>query len=190
MPTLLPGSGLPITLGMKLLLTWLLAACGALVTHVQGVYADDRVGDTESLREVNFTNLVMPDIELLRPGRGGEYFEFIPVHPVHFAHDQDVLDDRARRVLDDTALLIRHLPGVTRVIIKGFTDFVASEAYNDTLSDRRAAAVYNYLIEHGVAAQLLHMTGYGKSIPVDEEWTREGRARNRRVEIYLVRQQR
>ncbi len=175
---------------MNLLLTLLLVACALLAMSVQAVHAETLDEDAGLLHEVNFTPLYQPDIELLRPGRGGEYFEFIPIHPVHFAHDQDILDDPARWILDDTALLIRHLPGVTRVIIKGFTDNVASETYNDTLSDRRAAAVYNYLIERGVATQLLHMTGYGKSVPVDEEWTREGRARNRRVEIYLVRQQR
>lgn len=175
---------------MNTLLKSLFLAAAMLAIGAQAAHADDFDADTGFLREINFTTRHQPDIELLRPARSGERLEFIPIHPVHFAHDEDRLDDRARWILDDAALLIRHLRGVTRVIVKGYTDVVASERYNDALSDRRAAAVRDYLIERGVAVRMLHTTGYGKSMPVDEEWTREGRARNRRVEIYLVRQQR
>lgn len=125
--------------------------------------------------------------DLLAPARPGQYFEFIPIHPVHFGFNEDRLDDRARWHLDDTAQLIRHLRGVTRVIIKGHTDVVADVDFNDALSDRRALAVRDYLLERGVAPHLLDTTGYGKHMSVDEDWTREGRARNRRVEIYVVR---
>jgi outer membrane protein OmpA-like peptidoglycan-associated protein len=167
---------------LTVLLAWLLAAVAAAL-------ADDTGAKTGFVREIGFTTLQPPAIDLLRPARHGERFEFIPIHPVRFEFDDDTLSDGARWILDDTALLIRHLPGVTRVIVKGFTDVVAGEVYNDGLSDRRAAAVRDYLIERGVAVRMLHVTGYGMSNPVDEEWTREGRARNRRVEIYIVREQ-
>jgi outer membrane protein OmpA-like peptidoglycan-associated protein len=168
---------------MKTLLTSLLAA-GVLLA-ASGAPASE--ADAGFLGEINLTTGLAPDVELLRPVFRGERFEFIPIQPVHFAHDEDELDEHARWILDDAAVLIRHLQGVTRVIVKGFTDVVASEHYNDALSDRRAVAVRDYLIERGIAPRMLHTTGYGKSVPVDEEWTREGRARNRRVEITLVR---
>lgn len=114
-------------------------------------------------------------------------FEFIPLHHVFFEHDRALLDDRARRTLDDAALYLRYATGVDRVIIQGHADYTADEDYNDRLSDRRTDAVRDYLIEQGIAADLLRFGGLGEHTPIDENWTRSGRARNRRVEIYVVR---
>lgn len=114
-------------------------------------------------------------------------FEFIPLRHVFFVHDQAQLDDQARAILDDAALYLKHATGVDRVIIQGHADDTAGVAYNDTLSDHRAVAARDYLLAQGVAAGLLHLGGRGEHTPIDENWTREGRARNRRVEIYVVR---
>lgn len=141
------------------------------------------------LAGLNQTQSHQGQVVSLSPPRAGEYFEFIPLQSVRFAHDADELDERARLILDDVAMLIRHLPGVTRVIVKGHTDSIGGEDYNDTLSDRRAETVHDYLIERGISLHLLQAIGYGYHVPIDEEWTREGRARNRRVEIYIVRVQ-
>lgn len=117
----------------------------------------------------------------------GVRFEFIPLRHVFFAHDQDLLDEQARNVLDDAALYLRHATGVDRVIIQGHADYTAGENYNDLLSDRRSNAVRDYLLGQGIAAELVRLGGLGEHTPIDENWTREGRARNRRVEIYIVR---
>lgn len=117
----------------------------------------------------------------------GVRFEFIPLRHVFFAHDQALLDEQARHVLDDAALYLRHATGVDRVIIQGHADYTAGENYNDLLSDRRSSAVRDYLLGQGVAPGLVHLGGLGEHTPIDENWTREGRARNRRVEIYIVR---
>lgn len=70
-----------------------------------------------------------------------------------------------------------------RATIEGHTDSNASPAYNQTLSENRARAVYNYLVEHGVPADRLTCAGYGLTRPVDTNATAAGRQRNRRVEI-------
>ena len=70
-----------------------------------------------------------------------------------------------------------------RATIEGHTDSNASPAYNQTLSENRARAVFNYLVEHGVPAGSLTCAGYGLTRPVDTNATAEGRQRNRRVEI-------
>ncbi len=165
---------------LLVLLAWLLAG-------VASALADG--SDEGRLHETRLAAPAQAGIELLHPPRPGERFEYIPVYPVHFAHDEDTLSERARVTLDDAALLIRHLPGVTRVLVRGYADIVASEAYNDSLSDRRAAAVRDHLLARGIPEGLLHVSGYGKSRPADEEWTREGRARNRRAEITIIRMQ-
>lgn len=163
---------------LLVLLAWLLAGVASALADGEG-----------RLHESRLAAPAHPGIELLRPPGAGERFEYIPIYPVHFAHDEDTLSERARATLDDAALLIRHLPGVTRVIVRGYADIVASEAYNDSLSDRRAAAVRDHLLARGIPEALLQVIGYGKSRPADEEWTREGRARNRRAEITIIRMQ-
>jgi outer membrane protein OmpA-like peptidoglycan-associated protein len=60
---------------------------------------------------------------------------------------------------------------------------VGGDAYNQTLSEARARAVVAWLTQHGVAASRLTAKGYGKTVPVADNRTDEGRAKNRRVEI-------
>ena len=68
-------------------------------------------------------------------------------------------------------------------VIEGHTDSTASPEYNQVLSENRARAVFNYLVEHGVDPARLTWVGYGLTRPVDTNATPEGRQRNRRVEI-------
>jgi len=112
--------------------------------------------------------------------------EFISVNQIFFEYDKAELSDRAKRILDEAARHITHHSMVSRVIIQGHTDEVASVAYNYRLADRRVAAVKNYLGAQGVPEALLYSTGLGEQRPIDESWTREGRRRNRHVEIYIV----
>lgn len=67
--------------------------------------------------------------------------------------------------------------------VQGHTDNVGNDAYNQTLSEARAKAVLTWLVQHGVAADRLTAKGYGKTKPVADNNSEEGRAKNRRVEI-------
>jgi len=69
------------------------------------------------------------------------------------------------------------------VTVEGHTDSVGTDAYNQKLSERRAAAVVKYLESVGVPAGKLTSVGYGESDPVATNDTPEGRAKNRRVEF-------
>jgi outer membrane protein OmpA-like peptidoglycan-associated protein len=74
----------------------------------------------------------------------------------------------------------------TRILVEGHTDSQGSDAHNQGLSERRAAAVRRFLVEEGqVAAARLDARGYGKTRPLPDvaQDTEEGRARNRRVEF-------
>jgi len=74
----------------------------------------------------------------------------------------------------------------TKVEIQGHTDAVGSEAYNMTLSERRATAVRNYLLGNfDLSALQLTAKGYGESDPIASNETDEGRARNRRVQFVI-----
>ncbi len=74
------------------------------------------------------------------------------------------------------------------VEIGGHTDSQGSDTYNLRLSESRANAVRNYLIQRGVEATRLIAKGYGESMPIAPNTTREGRAKNRRVEFKVISQ--
>lgn len=70
--------------------------------------------------------------------------------------------------------------------IEGHTDSDGSDTLNQKLSEERAAAVKNYLIEKGIDASRLESKGFGESKPIDTNKTSKGKANNRRVEVLLV----
>ncbi|MFM8631393.1 MAG: OmpA family protein, partial [Betaproteobacteria bacterium] len=72
------------------------------------------------------------------------------------------------------------------IVAVGHTDSVGTDAYNQKLSERRAAAVKAYLVSKGVAANRVYTEGKGEKSPVADNKTKEGRAKNRRVEIEVV----
>lgn len=74
----------------------------------------------------------------------------------------------------------------TQIVIVGHTDNVGPEQYNLQLSLRRANAVADYLIMRGVAKSRLGTEGHGEMEPIAGNATEEGRAQNRRVEIFVV----
>lgn len=73
-----------------------------------------------------------------------------------------------------------------RFEIAGYTDNVGSDENNQILSENRAVAVVNYLVERGIAADRLVAKGYGELYPIAENSTDEGRAKNRRTEIKKI----
>lgn len=75
--------------------------------------------------------------------------------------------------------------------VAGHTDDRGNDAYNQKLSERRAAAVKAYLVKKGVAADRISASGHGETEPVADNKTKEGRATNRRVEVrYTIREER
>jgi len=73
-----------------------------------------------------------------------------------------------------------------RLEISGHTDNTGSDAINNRLSQARAKAVVDYLVQHGIAADRLTYVGYGSSKPVADNRTEAGRAHNRRTEIKII----
>ncbi len=101
---------------------------------------------------------------------------------VLFDFDKSTLKPESDPVLDRVrALLVKD--ATLRLEVQGHTDNVGSDSYNQTLSDARAGAVVAWLTQHGVAAGRLTSRGYGKTMPVADNATDPGRAKNRRVEI-------
>ena len=86
--------------------------------------------------------------------------------------------------LNNLVALLNEVPTL-RIQINGHTDNVGNDASNQSLSENRAKAVYDFLIQNNVAADRLRFKGYGESQPIDTNDNPEGRARNRRTEFLV-----
>ncbi len=103
---------------------------------------------------------------------------------VEFATGAATLSASARESLARFAGIVGVSPSL-RILVEGHTDSTGSLDMNRTLSYERALAVRDYLATQGVTGANLEVTGRGPDVPVASNDTREGRARNRRVEIIL-----
>jgi len=101
---------------------------------------------------------------------------------VLFDFDKAVINTEAYLLLDDVVTVLKNNPEV-KVQVQGHTDNFGTAAYNKRLSEKRAAAVKQYLVGKGVNAKRLCTAGYGFSKPAASNATEEGRAKNRRVEF-------
>jgi OOP family OmpA-OmpF porin len=88
-------------------------------------------------------------------------------------------------VLDGMLAIINEYP-TAEFAIRGFTDTIGSASNNLKLSDKRANAVRNYLVQNGIAASRLTAEGFGEENPIDTNMNRAGRANNRRVEVKVT----
>lgn len=102
-----------------------------------------------------------------------------------FDFDKSVLKPEGKAKLDD---LVSKVQGINLEVIVavGHTDSVGSDAYNQKLSERRAQAVKAYLESKGIDKSRVYTEGKGEKQPVADNKTKDGRAKNRRVEIEVV----
>lgn len=117
--------------------------------------------------------------------KGCEIKDEIVLLGVNFESNSDRLLPGATQVLDDAAATLRKNPSI-RVEVEGHTDSDGSAEYNESLSARRAATVYDYLVNRGVAEDRMTVRGYGESQPIADNTTATGKAQNRRVVLGIV----
>ncbi|MCX6150333.1 MAG: OmpA family protein [Ignavibacteriales bacterium] len=104
---------------------------------------------------------------------------------VNFAFDKSDLLPESYPVLDKGVKLLNDKPNVN-VEIEGYCDYIGSDAYNQTLSVERAQTVKAYLVSKGIAENRLTTVGYGKTNPIADNETEEGRALNRRIVFRII----
>jgi outer membrane protein OmpA-like peptidoglycan-associated protein len=110
----------------------------------------------------------------------------ITLHGIYFDFDKATIKPESRPALEDAAKTLNENPTIS-VQIRGHTDGIGSDRYNQRLSEKRAQAVVNYLVQDlGIDASRLTARGYGKSRPVADNKTEQGRALNRRVEFVIL----
>jgi OOP family OmpA-OmpF porin len=119
-------------------------------------------------------------------GNAGDADQNRAFESVYFDFDRSDLNDGAKAKLDNTAGAINGLTQkypALKVDLSGNTDWIGTEGYNQSLSERRADTVKQYLTRKGVAADRITTHAYGETKPVAPNDTAEGRALNRRVEV-------
>ena len=104
---------------------------------------------------------------------------------INFATDSATVQPQFQRTLDQIAGVLSEYRE-TLVDVYGHTDSTGSDAYNQSLSERRAVSVADYLAGHGVQSQRIATRGYGESQPIASNDTDAGRSANRRVEVKLT----
>ena len=150
------------------------AGIGALVGGAAGSYMDQQ--EAELRGQLRATGVSVT--------RQGDYIILNMPGNVTFATDQDQLNPAFFPVLDSVSVVLNKYPR-TLLDIDGHTDSTGSPQYNQTLSERRAVSVAQYLNSRGVDARRLLVVGYGQTRPIAPNESPDGRAANRRVEIRI-----
>lgn len=111
--------------------------------------------------------------------------EVINLAGVVFKTNSDQLNVSSNKRLDQAVKTLQDNPDV-KVIVAGHTDSAGDALYNLSLSEKRAKAVKQYLVNKGVDASRLTARGYGETEPYTSNDTAAGRAQNRRVELRIL----
>jgi outer membrane protein OmpA-like peptidoglycan-associated protein len=156
-------------------------AVGAVLGGAIGGTAGGFIGRRMDKQAAEIKNSI-PSAEVIREGEGiivkfdsGILFDF----------DSNTLKAAAKENIKTLANSLNQYPG-TDVKVIGHTDNKGTEAYNMSLSERRAAAVKAFAVAQGVPSTRLVTVGKGFSEPIADNTTEAGRAANRRVEIVIV----
>lgn len=104
---------------------------------------------------------------------------------VQFDTDKYNIKPEYQKLLDEAVGILKKHPSI-KLRIEGHTDSRASEGYNQTLSENRAKAVMEYLVNKGISPSRLTTVGYGLSRPVAPNTTPAGMAKNRRAELKQI----
>jgi len=108
---------------------------------------------------------------------------------IQFAFDKAEILPVSDGLLGEVAGAIKSHPEIKKIGIHGHTDGEGETAYNQSLSERRAGAVKQWLVSHGVEAARLESKGFGESKAIADNATPEGREQNRRVEFLIIEQE-
>lgn len=156
-------------------------AAGAVIGAAVGGTAGAIIGNQMDKQAQEIQEQI-PGVNVERVGEG-IVVEF--TNDILFGFDSFALTAQAKENLDKLVIILNRYPD-TDIEIHGHTDSVGAASYNQTLSERRAGAVADYLITQGVMAGRLTIIGFGEEQPKYSNETAEGRAQNRRVEFAIT----
>jgi len=131
--------------------------------------------------EKKLTALQSKTISVYKDARG----TILSMSDILFETGKADLKQELKENLAAIGAILSSLLTESKITVEGHTDNVGGEAFNQKLSEQRALAVMQYLIERGIDKNRLESVGYGFSKPVADNATDEGKAKNRRVELII-----
>ncbi len=105
---------------------------------------------------------------------------------IHFEINKAIIKKKSYPILNQVVAVLQQHPEIKKLQIEGHTDSQGPNAYNKSLSQRRAESVVRHLIDKGVAASRLVPKGVGEERPIATNKTVKGRSMNRRVEMIII----
>ncbi|AJA69173.1 OmpA family protein [Myroides odoratimimus] len=158
-------------------------ALGAVLGGVIGGAAGGVIGNKMDKQARQIENTV-PGAQVERVGEGIKLV--LGENSVNFDLNSSTLTQRAKDNLDKLTTVFKDPENQdTDIEIYGYTDNTGREEYNLSLSKKRAASVRQYLASKGVAANRMKTDGFGVADPIASNDTKEGQAKNRRVEFAI-----
>lgn len=154
---------------------------GAIIGATVGGATGAIIGRQMDKQAAEIKNTV-PDAKVERVGEG-IVVEFSS--SVLFDFNKSNVNPAAEPTLNKLLEILNKYPD-TNIELQGHTDNTGSEKYNQTLSEKRARSVDDYLVQKGIVSNRMTTKGFGETIPKYDNTTAEGRAQNRRVEFLIT----
>jgi outer membrane protein OmpA-like peptidoglycan-associated protein len=151
------------------------AGIGALAGGAIGAYMDQQ--EAELRAQLQGTGVSVT--------RNGDYIVLNMPSNITFATDQAAVTTQFYPTLNSVALVLQKY-NKTLIDVNGHTDSTGDDRYNLQLSQERALSVAQYLNAQGIDQRRFSVIGYGESRPIASNASADGRAANRRVELYLM----
>lgn len=155
------------------------AILGAAVGGVAGGFIGNRMD-----RQAERIEQEIPGAEVTRVGEGINV-TFTEDQGVHFDTNKSDVKGTSVSTLNSMADILKEYPK-SNVLVEGHTDSAGPDDYNMDLSKQRATSVTDYLISQGIDKSRFTTKWYGENQPVADNTTKEGKAKNRRVELAIV----
>lgn len=150
--------------------------------YVMTVKKEGFVYETKYIAKVDSIHPVVRKVDVdIKPIELNQSYR---INDIYFGFNKFDLTDESKFVLDQLIEFLKENPAIC-IQIQGHTDNIGNDADNLKLSDNRARSVYNYLVLKGILAKNLTYRGFGKTMPVAENDTEEGRAKNRRT-VFVI----
>ena len=168
------------------------AVVSKLVNDAKGILPSDFVVEAEP--KLNTTEAVANSIDTAKEAMknldaqdasASEVVQALNMQIINFATSSSAIPDANKEVLNLAAEKLASLPDA-HLKITGHTDSQGNHAFNQKLSERRAAAVRDYLVSKGIASERIEIFGASSDEPVASNATEQGRFQNRRIEFTLI----
>ena len=147
----------------------------------------DKVGTEANAAKGDAANAMTKAVAAEKAAKGKVIWQVTLTNKdVRFDSDKAEMTDAGKAALDQLAAKLKTMDKMVFVEVQGHTDDRGSDQLNTALGQKRADVVRAYLHEKGIPLNLISAISYGKTRPIADNKTKDGRAQNRRVEVLVL----